>query len=172
MMQQKRNKNIRERGQAVLEVTLMMPWIFFLFVGVLDFGFYSYQAICVENAARVAAVQIATNFVGLSSVGCSIAVPEMKRLTNVANNGNPCTDGSTAVSSGTPMAVNVLKLDKNSNPKCADCDCTKVSPATCAAASSVQVAVTYQSPQMVSIPGLLTNQLQIRRLAEVRIIAP
>jgi Flp pilus assembly protein TadG len=172
MMRQKRNKNTRERGQAALEVTLMMPWIFFLFVGVLDFGFYAYQSICVENAARIAAVQIASNFVGLSSAGCSIAVPEMNRLTNVANVTGACTDGSTTVSTGAPIAVNVLKLDKTTSPKCADCDCSLVPAATCAAASSVQVAVTYQSTQMVSIPGILTNQLTIRRLAEMRIIAP
>lgn len=171
-MRRKRNENTRERGQAVLEVTLLMPWIFFLFVGVLDFGFYSYQAICVENAARAAAVQISANFAGLSGIGCSIAVLEMNRLTNVANNATPCTDGSTSVSAGTPMAVNVLRLDKTTTPKCADCDCSLVPATTCNAASSVQVAVTYQSPQMVSIPGILTNQLMIRRLAEVRIIVP
>jgi Flp pilus assembly protein TadG len=171
-MREKQNKNTRERGQAALEVTLMMPWIFFLFVGILDFGFYSYQSICVENAARVAAVQIASNFAGLSAAGCSIAVPEMNRLTNVAFNVTPCTDGSTTVSTGTPMAVNVLRLDKTTSPKCADCDCSLVPAATCNAASSVQVAVTYQSSQMVNIPGILTNQLQMRRLAEVRIIEP
>ena len=48
--------NLRHRngGNAVIEVALMAPWIFFLFVGVLDFGFYAYSFISVENAARAA----------------------------------------------------------------------------------------------------------------------
>src|SRR5258706_2115915 len=101
-----------------------------------------------------------------------MAVREMNRLTNVAFNVPPCTDGSTTFSTGTPMAVNVLRLDKPTPPKCADGDCALVPAATCNAASSVQVAVTYQSPQMVNIPGILTNQLTIRRLAEGGIIVP
>ena len=50
-----RRRNGRERGNAVIEVSLLAPWIFFLLVGILDLGFYSYAAIATENAARVAA---------------------------------------------------------------------------------------------------------------------
>ena len=42
-----------ESGNSVVEVALMAPWIFFLFVGVFDFGFYAYAGICMENAARI-----------------------------------------------------------------------------------------------------------------------
>jgi Flp pilus assembly protein TadG len=44
-----------ERGNALIEVTLLAPWLLFLFIGVLDMGFYTYTMIAVENAARVAA---------------------------------------------------------------------------------------------------------------------
>ena len=44
-------------GHAVIELSLMMPWLFFLFVGALDFGFYSYALISVQNSARVAALK-------------------------------------------------------------------------------------------------------------------
>src|SRR5947207_14797502 len=47
----------KERGHAVIEVSLMAPWIFFLFMGTLDFGFYSYAIIATQNAARVAVMQ-------------------------------------------------------------------------------------------------------------------
>ena len=35
--------------------------IFFLFVGVFDLGFYTYAAVCTENAARLASLQTASN---------------------------------------------------------------------------------------------------------------
>ena len=42
----------RQKGSAIVETALMMPWLAFIFVGVLDFGFYSYACICTQNAAR------------------------------------------------------------------------------------------------------------------------
>ncbi len=43
-------------GSAIIEMALLMPWLVFLFVGILDFGFYTYAAICTQSAARAAAV--------------------------------------------------------------------------------------------------------------------
>ena len=59
MMRRERNKNTRERGHAVVEIALMAPRIFFLFVGIYDVGVYSYAAICTQNAARAAALAAA-----------------------------------------------------------------------------------------------------------------
>ena len=39
----------------------MAPWIFFLFMGTLDFGFYAYAIIATQNAARVAVMQTSLN---------------------------------------------------------------------------------------------------------------
>src|SRR5260370_41507229 len=44
-----------QRGNAIIEASLLAPWMLFLFVGVLDLGFYTHAAIATENAARVAA---------------------------------------------------------------------------------------------------------------------
>jgi Flp pilus assembly protein TadG len=33
------------RGHAMVEVALMLPWILLLFVGIVEFGFYTYAAI-------------------------------------------------------------------------------------------------------------------------------
>src|SRR5262245_20777360 len=52
----KRAERNTERGGAMVEIALMAPWIFFLFVGILDVGFYNYAAIATQNAARSAAV--------------------------------------------------------------------------------------------------------------------
>ena len=43
-------------GGAAVEVALMSPWLFLLFIAVFDFGFYGYAAITTANAARVAAL--------------------------------------------------------------------------------------------------------------------
>jgi len=50
-----------ESGQAIVETALLVPWIFFLFVGVFDLGFYAYGAICTQSAARAAAIQTAAS---------------------------------------------------------------------------------------------------------------
>jgi len=167
-MLRKRNKNTRERGQAVLEVTLLAPWIYFLFVGVLDAGFYSYAAITTESAARVAANQIAKS-TGFGSTACDLVVPEMNLLPNVKNATTPCASGTT-VSPATPIGVCVGTLSKTAS---APCGGTPVQCADCAldtTATSAQVAVTYQTPPMVNIPGILTNQLTLRRFVEMRIL--
>ena len=45
----------RKRGSSLVELTLISPWLLFLFVGVVDVGFFTYSLIAVENAARIAA---------------------------------------------------------------------------------------------------------------------
>jgi hypothetical protein len=177
-----RKTKTRERGQAVIEVTLLAPWIFFLFVGITDFGFYAYQAICVENAARVAAMQIAKS-PGYGSSACQLAIPEMSKLPNVmyllANSGTPCAEGTTTVTQAIPIGVCVGTLSKTASTPCGFARTTPPPdpcPGECAdccldnTATSTVVAVTYQSLPMVNIPGILTNQLTLRRFAEMRIL--
>ena len=173
-----RKTKTRERGQAMVEVTLMAPWIFFLFIGIMDFGFYSYEAITTENAARVAANQIAKSS-GFSSTACALVVPEMSLLVNVAGAATPCSEGSTTVSAATPVAVCVGILTNAASTPCGFARTTPPPdpcPGECAdcclfpTATSVVVGVTYQSPFMVNIPGILTNQLTLRRFAEMRVL--
>jgi Flp pilus assembly protein TadG len=167
-LQQKRNKNTRERGQALLEVTLLAPWIFFLFVGVFDVGFYSYAAITTQNAARVAANQIA-NSPGAAANACQIVIPEMSRLPNVAGSSTSCASGTTA-SQTTPIGVCVGILTKTASAPCGGSSVQCADCALDAAATSVQVAVTYQTVPVVLIPGILPNQLTLRRFVEMRIL--
>ena len=74
----------REHGHAVIEVSLMAPWIFFLFVGTLDLGFYSYAVIATQNAARVAAAQTsATPTTAIdNTLACNFALTELNVLPN------------------------------------------------------------------------------------------
>jgi Flp pilus assembly protein TadG len=164
----------REGGHAVVEIALLAPWIFFLFVGVFDMGFYSYAIICTENAARAAAIQTAANpNAQTDPIACNAVWKEMSFLPNVASiSPQSCTQLPLKVVRRTvctqaSVAPNSITCEPPVAPlsqaTCADCG----SDAT---AASTQVAVTYQSGIFVPIPGIVTNQLTITRIAEMRIL--
>ncbi len=176
-------KRRSQRGTALVEVTLMVPWILFLFVGILDFGFYSYAAINTQNAARAAAIQIAnnqyifettnnnSNTVVALDMACRAALQEMRGLPNMigVNLNGPCAANAGAISDTMPVAVRVFKLCAASST---DPTCTSTACADCALNSNAQSAiaeVTYRSLPMVPIPGLLMGQLQLTRFGEARI---
>src|ERR1019366_3985762 len=105
---------------------------FFLFVGIFDLGFYLYAASCAQSAARIAAIQTASN-PGLSSnvlqaMACNAAMLEMARVPNTHN----ITGCGIA-----PLTVTQQTLNNSTTPACADCgvDTTWVSSL---------VTVTYQ----------------------------
>lgn len=123
----------RERGQSILEITLLVPWIFFLFVGVLDVGFLSYAAICTENAARVGAMHAASDKTlaadpNLNQIIRTDVCAEMKSLPNV----------------GTGCPASVLTVSAVAQPFTG----ADGQPAT-------QVTVTYHTVALIPIPGVL-----------------
>lgn len=133
----------RERGHAVIEVSLMAPWIFFLFVGTLDLGFYSYAVIATQNAARVAAAQTsATPTTSTdSTLACNFALTELNVLPNTR---------SLTTCGALPVIVNATSF--------VDAD----------GATAARVDVTYQTINMIPIPGL-TGRLSITRNAQMRL---
>jgi hypothetical protein len=158
----------RRRGSAVVEAALLMPWICFLFVGILDSGFYTYSAMAVQNAARAVAVQSATSG-GTVSSPCQIAQNELLLLPNMGLVGT-CAASQGAVTNAAPVWACTGILTNTSSSACglpaaicADCSLDN-------AARSVQAVVTYQSIPLVPIPGILPVQLQLTRIAEARII--
>ena len=64
MMKNSHRRNKGQSGSSIIEVALLSPWIFFLFVGIFDFGFYAYAAICTQNAARAVALAAAQPVTG------------------------------------------------------------------------------------------------------------
>ena len=140
-------------GHAVVELALMAPWLFFLFVGALDFGFYMYSFISVQNAARVAALKTATlydNYLqALVDPGavkphvCSSVRDELKKLPNFAALPADC--------NGSPLDVQVSPfLDVSGKP-------------------ALRVAVLYETIPLVPIPGLLPGKLRMTRTASMRV---
>jgi Flp pilus assembly protein TadG len=132
-------------GHAVIEVALLSPWIFFLFAGVFDFGFYSYAAICTANAARTAALRTAASAAsaGDSAAACEAALEELRMLPNVASGVTGC--------SALPVQVTATAV-----------------PVGLDGAPASRVAVTYQSVQLFRIPGLM-DRMTMTRVAEMRV---
>lgn len=156
------------RGSAVIEAALLMPWICFLFVGVLDSGFYTYAAMATQNAARAVAIQSA-NSGGILTTLCQSASNELRLLPNVGLVGT-CAGTQAAVSNAAPIWVCTGIL---TNAAASACGLPAATCADCAldiTARSVQAVVTYQSVPLIPIPGILAGQLQLTRIAEARII--
>jgi Flp pilus assembly protein TadG len=170
----------RDSGSSMVEVALLAPWIFFLFVGIFDFGFYSYAAICTQSAARVVALAAAQTSTATVST-CTAAVGEMKMLPNVGYNpiASKCAvvSGAPSVNQNTPVNVCVGTLTKTSTTvcglaaACGDCALDAANGSGIVPTSAFAV-VTYQTIPFVPIPGMLTGQLTISRGAEVRHTTP
>lgn len=135
----------RTRGSALIEISMMAPWLLFLFVGVFDMGFYTYSMISVENAARVAAEYTSGNAsVAASQSGaCSRARNELASLPNASSMPSAC--------DAAPLIVTASSVTGPDG-----------SPAT-------SVSVTYRSNSLIPIPGLLMGQLNITRNVQMRV---
>jgi Flp pilus assembly protein TadG len=142
----------QRRGSAVVEITLLCPWILFLFVGAFDMGMYTYSMVGVENAARVAAeyTSKSPSTAADSSGALTIACAEVAMLPNIGGQAN-CTSGSGN------FTVTAQALDNTTTPTSID-----GKPASL-------VTVTYTGNQLVPIPGLLMGQLNLTRTIEMRI---
>src|SRR5580698_6710895 len=138
-----------QRGSAIVEAALLLPWMFFMFVGILDLGFYYYAMIATQNAARVAAVQVSGSSCSVAAtcaaVACPLALAEMQTLPNV-NGLTTCTTGTTVTNSA-PVAITATPPS---------------SPCAAASANCVySVTVTYLTIPMIPMPGLLPGRLTI-----------
>jgi hypothetical protein len=121
----------------------MAPWIFFLFVGTLDFGFYSYAIIATQNAARIAVMQTSQTPTTAtdSTLACNYVLTELNVLPNTR---------TLTTCGALPLIVNPTTF--------VDAD----------GATAARVDVTYQTINMIPIPGL-TGQLSITRNAQMRL---
>jgi hypothetical protein len=131
-------------------MAFMLPWIVFLFVGAFDWGFYAHALISTESAVRVAALYGSNAASGKvsSTAACTLVLDELKIVSNVTN----LTSCTGTLSASQPVILS----------------------ATCPATSSsldnlntVQMALTYQTLQLIPIPGLLMGQATIYRTVQL-----
>lgn len=139
-----RQRRRQSRGVAMMELALLSPWVFFLFIGALDWGFYSYALISLQSATRSAALYASTSSTTAidSDTACNIALAEMKSLPNI---------GTAVTSCGSNPVV------------------TSASVTGPDGAAAAQVTVRYQSITMIPIPGLLKKQFTITRVVTMRL---
>jgi Flp pilus assembly protein TadG len=143
-MQGNTNRKNR-RGNAVIEVTLMAPWIFFLFVGVLDFGFYAYAFISTENAARAAALLTSKSQIAAAdqASACAIVLSEMTWAAYGRNISPTC--------SIAPLVVTATLVNgPDSTP-------------------AAQVEVQYTTIPMIPIPGAMASFFVVDRKWQMKI---
>jgi hypothetical protein len=126
-----------------MELALFSPWIIFLFVGTLDWGFYAYSLITLETATRSAASWNANHATPNDvDTACRIVTSEMQTLINMS--GVSTCGGTSAVS----VAASQVTGPDTEN--------------------AAQVAVTYTTPNMIPIPGLLGKQFTITRVVTMK----
>ena len=128
-----------ERGNSLVETALMAPWIFFLMIGVFDFGFYAHAAICTQNAARVAGLVVGSSGTAGVTEACNAAKLEMANLPNASSFGDCSADPlKIAVSNGNVAGQN-----------------TRI------------VTLNYQGIPIFPFPGVTSGTLRFSRTVEV-----
>lgn len=155
------------RGHAAVESALMAPWIFLLFLVVFDLGFYSYAVISTQNAARSAAMHVSrsTAFAADRTRACLVALRELQGMPNVGPNLTNCANNATGVGDLTPIGVEIQVLRDDSVGSVAPQDPPAVPTGSLWA---VRVLVTYRSPQLFPLPGLM-GRITVTRFSEARI---
>jgi Flp pilus assembly protein TadG len=135
----------RNRGSAVIEMALIAPWFLFLFIGVVDVGFYCYDLIAVENAARVAAeyTSTGTDKAADSSGACTRVLAELASLPNISGLAN-CSSMPLTVTASSGTGLGSL-------------------------GTASTVTVTYQTQQLIPIPALLQGQFTFSSTAVARV---
>jgi Flp pilus assembly protein TadG len=141
-------------GNALIEFSLFLPWLIFLFTAIFDFGFYAYAFIGVENAARAGVLQTAVNSATATnqSGACRIALDSLRGLPNI---GSSFTSGC----SSDPVTVTASY-----------CDASTLCPGGAASADggpASVVAVTYRMPALFRFP--LRPAVTISRTAQMRL---
>jgi hypothetical protein len=139
------------RGQAALEVGLLLPWLVISFMGVLDFGFCAYGLIATQSAARAIAAwgsATSTNAGNLNNGQqasvtkvCGYAINALQYAPNVGTSVTTCSGSSPIRVSTTYNAQGADNLP------------------------TLTVTVTY-TVTLMAIPGISPSSLSIVRTVQ------
>jgi Flp pilus assembly protein TadG len=108
------------RGQAALEVGLLLPWLVISFMAVLDFGFCAYGLIATQSAAKVIAAWGSATSANASNLNngqqaavtkiCNYAIDALQYAPNVGSSVTTCSGSSPIRVSTTYNAQGADKL--------------------------------------------------------------
>lgn len=134
-------------GHSVVELALMAPWIFLLFLSLFDFGIYAYAGMATANAARAAALRTSSSIANVADqqLACIFARRELRMLFNVSQTTN-C--------QALPLVVTAAA---GSQPNQFG-----------ASTPTSIVSVTYQTPQLFPLPWLM-GRFTVTRVSEMRV---
>jgi Flp pilus assembly protein TadG len=132
----------QSRGQALIELAILAPWIFFLFIAVVDTGFCVVAAISVQNAARAAALYTSSRSAPPGG-SCAAVTQELQSMPNYAA-------VASAGCSSLPLQVTFLPLASgiDGNP-------------------ASRVTVTYQTIPLVPVPLLFSGPVTLISTVEM-----
>lgn len=133
----------RNKGQALVELAIVAPWIFFLFIAIADTGICTLASIGVQNAARAAALNASASSAAANDTAdaCAVVRQELQSLPNIDSN----TDCG-----GLPLQVTTQKLDAGIDG----------SPAAL-------VTVTYQTIELVPVPLLFSGTVTLAKSVQM-----
>jgi Flp pilus assembly protein TadG len=134
----------KTRGGSLLEMSLLLPWYVFLFVGVFDWGYYSHALISTQAAARSAVLYTSQSSSTATdqATACTYAANELKISSNIPA-GTTCSADPLVVT-----ATQVTGADGN---------------------SAASVTVKYHTLNLVPIPQLLNQQFWIVQTVQMRL---
>jgi Flp pilus assembly protein TadG len=138
----------RQSGQAIIEVTLLIPWMVLAFIAAFNFGIFAYALVSTQNAARSAAMYASQSLTvaqngSIVTLVCPYALGELGDAPGV---------GTVTICTGTPVTVTVTPKTPGAGNM-----------------NTVQVSVTYQTMQLIALPGLMAGSLAITRSVEMPI---
>jgi Flp pilus assembly protein TadG len=135
----------RRSGTAAIEVSLLLPWVAFCFIGALDWGFFSYALITTANATRVAAEYTSTNSstAANASAACQDVLPDFQHCANIGTTVTSCT--------ASPL---ILTAAATTGPD---------------SASASTVTIAYTTDTMIPIPGILASKVTIVSKVQMRL---
>jgi Flp pilus assembly protein TadG len=130
-----------EKGSSSIEFALIVPWFVFLFIGILDLGFYNYALITAQSAARTAVLftSSSTSASTQSTLACSYVYDQLTSNINLST--------ATTCSSPSPITLTTaVKTGPDGN-------------------SASTVTIQFATATMVPIPGLMPANIQVVRTA-------
>jgi Flp pilus assembly protein TadG len=131
----------------VVEVTLLVPWMVFSFVAAFNFGIFAYSLISTQNAARAAALYASQSLTvaqggGVVSQACPYVLGELQDAPGVGAGISTC--------NASPVTLTITPKTPGSGNM-----------------NTVVASVTYNTMQLIPLPGLMAGSLAITRTVEM-----
>jgi Flp pilus assembly protein TadG len=131
----------RQRGSSVVEFAFIVPWFVFLFVGILDLGYYNYALITAQSAARTAVLYTS------SSQSASADATEACEYVYDQLTSNINLSGATTCVSPSPISLTATAATGPDGNQAST------------------VTIQFTSATLIPIPGLLPANIPVVRTA-------